>query len=105
MEARDLWHKANTAENVKLFAKTFMTGFSLADLNYNLRKLMENQVPGAAGVTQLLRPILFSEADQKAISERQAAQSKAEVMAQTQAAQGQILRDVSDVDKIGRAHV
>ena len=84
MEARDEWHKANTTENAKLFAKTFMTGFSLADLNHNLRKLMENQVPGAAGVTQLLQPILFTEADQKAISERQAAQSKAEVMAQTQ---------------------
>ena len=59
---------------------------------------MENQVPGAAGVTQLLRPILFTEADQKAISERQAVQSKAEVMAHTQAAQGQILREVFEVE-------
>ncbi len=67
-----------------------MTGFSLTDLNWNFRKLMPDQVPGEARVTQLLRPIVFTQEDQKAISNRQEVQSKAEVMAHTQAAQGQI---------------
>ena len=95
MQARDTWHKANTTENSVLFAQTFMTGFSLTDLNWNFRKLMFTQVPGEARVTQ---SILFTAEGKKAILDRREVQSKAEVIAHTQAAQGQILREVSEAE-------
>jgi hypothetical protein len=58
-----------------------------------LRRLMfESDIPGEARVTQ---SILFTEEDKKAILDRREVESKAEVIAHTQAAQGQILRGIS----------
>ena len=54
--------------------------------------MFQSDVPGAAGVTQ---SILFTEEDKRAILDRREVERKAEVIAQTQAAQAQILREIS----------
>ena len=74
--------------------QAFKTSHTLAVANWNLRELMfAAKSSGAARATRL--PNLFTEDDQKVILDRREVESRAEVIAETQSAHAQILRDIS----------
>jgi hypothetical protein len=90
----DQWHKANTPENTIYFCQSFKTSHSLAVANWNLRRVIfAARDSGEARAT--LPPTLFTEEDKVAILDRRQVGNIAEVIAAAQAANAQVLRDIS----------